>query len=212
MIQQKIKWIAALNQCIIILVFMRMQTPDHPPVYHLEWDCYLKQPDGITCGPTSCAMVINWYGKEATVQSCKAQARSKWFEYNGAEVGMTLPDYITFCLRSHGIPAKLESGNIHKLKYYVSEKRPPIVLLRSGDRYWHYVVVTGYGENKIVIADPGGGRREEMDEKIFLGSWDFSCDMQGKEVAGFDLFRYIVERVAGVSGHTMIVPKESKGS
>jgi len=208
--QQKFKWIAVLNQCIIIVLFMRMQTPDHPPEHYLEWDHYIAQPDGITCGPTSCAMVINWYGKEATVKSCKEQARTKWFEYQGQEVGMSLPDYLTFCLRSHGVPAKLESGNAHKLKYYVSEGRPPIVLLRSGDRYWHYVVVTGYGDGKIVTADPGGGRREELDEEVFLGSWDFSCDMRGDVVEGFDLFRYIVERIAGVGGHTMIVPRHQR--
>jgi predicted double-glycine peptidase len=119
---------------------------------------------------------------------------------------MTIPDYVAFCLESHGIPARLESGNIHKLKRYVSNDRPPIVLLRSGNRYWHYVVVIGYNQDKIMIADPGSGQKEELLEEVFMEAWRFSGDMQGNKVEGFDLFRYIVERIAGVSGQTMIVP------
>lgn len=205
---KKLKWIIILNQFIILILFWKSQFPNHPDFYEISNFIYLQQPDAISCGPTSCAMIVNWHGIKSSIEDCKQKTHTKWFVYKNKEVGMTLPDYIAVCLEKYGIDTELQSGNIHKLKKYVSENKPVIVLLRSGIQYWHYVVVIGYDQNNIIIADPGYGKRELIPEKIFTDSWKFKADMRGNQIpSGFDFYGYIVRTIGEVSEKTMIVPK-----
>lgn len=208
----RLKWVAALFQCIIILLVIKQAMPTYPDSHKIDAFVVYRQPDGITCGPTSCSMLLNYYGKKVSVEEAKEKALTKWFEHDGNDVGMTLPDYVAFTMKSFGVPSKLEASNIHRLKYYVSENRPPIVLLRSGKKTWHYVVVIGYMKDKIIIADPGWGKQVTMPIDNFEGAWDFSTDMRGEEMLNdFDPFLYMVTTLGDVSGNTMIVPKNPQG-
>lgn len=122
-----------------------------------------KQPDGISCGPTCCAMVLNYYGKSAGVGPLKTQAGTR--HYAGPnltgrqiQVGLTLPSGMQRALSAYGVPAYVRRGSISDIKSYVDEKRPPILLIRSGRDTWHYVVATGYMHDGsyIRLADPAG--------------------------------------------------------
>ena len=70
-------------------------------------------------------------------------------------------------------------GNIDVLKHYISENKPCIALVRSGDVLWHYVVVYGYTQKKVYIADPGGGVFYDMDIERFENCWSWDRDMEG---------------------------------
>jgi predicted double-glycine peptidase len=88
----------------------------------------------------------------------------------------------------------------------ISENRPSIVLVRSGEYTWHYVVAIGYDEEGITVADPGWGMRRTLKNEHFHGTWSFATDMSGEEskdkiVAG-------LLSLAEVHPFTMIVPNE----
>ena len=151
-------------------------------------------------------MLLTYFGKPMDVPEAKKLAHTTWLKYKGVEVGMTMPDGIAAVLNAAGIPAKIQHGSIEKLKYYISQDKLPIVLLRSGYKTWHYVVAIGYTETSIIIADPGGGNREEIIQSAFIGAWKFTHDMSGEAMpAKFDPYFEAV-KMADVYGETYVVP------
>jgi predicted double-glycine peptidase len=154
----------------------------HPDSYEVKDFKYLEQPDQITCGPTSATMLLKTYGKDVTLKDVKGKTKTQWFKWKGEPVGMTSPDMIASALTKLGVKSRMKRGNLNQIKYYVSQNRPPIVLLRSGNVYWHYVVVIGYDKNNIIVADPGSGKREVMKVEHFVGAWTFRTDMDGKDM------------------------------
>ena len=137
----------------------------------------LKQPDGISCGPTSAAMALNYLGREATIEGLKSKAKTTWYKSGDTEIGMTAPDVL-----AKAIPGKLKTGSLDEIKYHIDQNKPVIVLLRSGQTTWHYVVVIGYTEDNITMADPAGYIHSKEND-MFLSAWNFSTDMSGNEVA-----------------------------
>jgi hypothetical protein len=129
-------------------------------------------------------MVLKRYGKEATLDQIKAKTKTKWFHYKDKDIGMTAPDMVAKALGHFGVPADLKYGSLDRLKHYVNQNKPPIVLVRSSYWTWHYVVVIGYDEENIIVADPGGGERLVMPTAHFVGAWSFATDMRGVYMAG----------------------------
>lgn len=167
----------------------------------------IKQPDQITCGPTSALMLLKYYGQDNyQLNDVKIQSKTHWFNYNGNPIGMTAPDVLTSALNRLGLSCKMIQGNMSKLKYFVSQNRLPIVLLRSGEYTWHYVVVIGYNQEIISIADPGWGKISKLKEDYFEKSWEFTSHMDGKEAT--DKIVSGVLRLAEVHPFTMIVPEQ----
>jgi ABC-type bacteriocin/lantibiotic exporter with double-glycine peptidase domain len=149
-------------------------------------------------------MVSTYLGKPLSIERAKSLAHTHWLTYKGQEVGMTLPDMIQRTLSISGIPSKLECGTLDKIKYHISKNRPPIVLLRSGEKTWHYVVVIGYTENIVVIADPYSGNRRELSNEYFVNAWRFTHDMEGNRIT-HDSIKEIV-LMTGISVQTYIIP------
>jgi hypothetical protein len=200
--------IIVLNQIIISTLIRNPRalsetydTPEFP---------LIEQPDGITCGPTSTTMLLNYYGIEATVTSVKQRTKTHWFTYKGEAIGLTLPTYIQVALASYGIETQIETGTIRKLKHYVSEGRLPIVLVRSGQKTWHYVVVIGYDQDNILIADPGWGERRKIATKTFNDAWSFTGNLEG-DYFGSDFYGNILRKVdlVNVTDHVLVVPRTS---
>lgn len=151
----------------------------HPSAFDIPFSTYEKQPDGITCGPTSALMVLHAYGVAATLGDVKSRTKTEWFTYGGQPVGMTSPEYVSKALTGLGVPADLRKGDLDELKHHVSQNKPVIALMRSGKTTWHYAVVTGFDEGHVVLADPGPGGQRVMTTADFLGAWDFTHDMYG---------------------------------
>ncbi|MCK9458515.1 MAG: cysteine peptidase family C39 domain-containing protein [Proteobacteria bacterium] len=165
----------------------------------------ITQPDDISCGPTSCVMVAEYYGKKLTVVEAKKLGKTIWGTYKGKEIGMTSPDYVPVILQKVGLSITLEKGNLNKLQHYVSLNKPIMVLVRTGDKFWHYVVVIGYNQDKIFISDPGFGEIYSISNKDFLSAWSFSGTLRGEKIPT-NLYGMIVEW-ADVKGNLMFVPK-----
>lgn len=234
------KWIYAVVVIILIgwgIYFWLPPSYEHPESYKINNFPVLEQPDEITCGPTSCVMLLQYYGKNITINQAKKQTKTEWFEHNGEVFGMTSPEFIAITMKHFKVPAKMKRGSLKSLKYYISQNRPPIVLLRNSKEIWHYVIAIGYDKESIIIADPGWGVVRSLKTKIFLKAWDFSSDMTGSDttdncficggdgqvglpgqlgkcdfcegVGKIDFFRRIIE-LADVQGNTYTVPEESQ--
>jgi predicted double-glycine peptidase len=169
---------------VATLVYRAEYPVEHPPSHKIDGFELISQPDDITCGPTSTLMLLRRYKKNPKFEEVESLTRTKWFEYKGEPVGMTSPDYISVALRKCGVNSRLRRGNIDSLKHYISQDRPCIVLVRSSNTTWHYMVATGYSEKVMLFADPAIGNVRVLTLKDFLGSWNFLTDMDGNDVVG----------------------------
>lgn len=234
------KWIPLIAILILAAFEIERQLnfiPDYPKSHEIKNFPLYDQPDGITCGPTSLKMVLEHYGENCTIEELKKKAKTELFKFKGKEIGGTAPDQMKVALDHFGVPCKLMRADMDQLKQFVSEGRPPIALVRSSRQTWHWVVVIGYTENKIITADPAGGVREVLPDEDFEGAWKFTHDLYGRSMSvkcaackgtGYyrkwlgpfgkcdicggskempDMFWILVE-LGEAEGYTIVVPKE----
>lgn len=142
----------------------------------------LKQPDHITCGPTSATMVLHYYSKSITLNEVKKLTYTEWIKFaNGTNFGMTAPDSIRHALHRSGVPASVCRGNVYKIKKAIFEGKPVIVLLRSSKETWHYCVVISYNNEGFILADPSYGTTIFINKQQFMDSWKFTHNMHGEK-------------------------------
>lgn len=197
---KKIKWIV-----IILIAAVSSQYLCRQSILkdYNVWDCYelknfpiLKQPDDISCGVTCAAMVLQYYNKPVSIEEVSNIALTQ-------KIGMTLPILLGKAMKVLGLNNKIKTYNIKQLKINICNNDPVIVLLRSSASTWHYVVVIGYDESNIIVADPWEGQIMKIDNKTFEESWSFCQDMDGLPTKK-DLYRFILF-LFDVSGHLAIV-------
>lgn len=164
---------------VFVVHFNGAEERTHPDEYVINFNSPLKQPDDITCGPTSAAMILNHYGKRVSPDEVKKFSQTVWFTQKGKDIGMTSPDYLPVAMVEFGLSTTMRYGNLDVLKHYIAQNKPCIVLVRSGEKLWHYIVVYGFTPEKLKIADPGRGNLYEMNEKTFIGCWSWETDMRG---------------------------------
>lgn len=168
--------------CVVISIFRLIADFSYPVSFAIDNIPLAIQPDEITCGPTSVLMVLQKYGLKVNLNQIKKETHTEWFSYDEKRFGMTSPEMIPLSMKKFGVSGKLIVGNLHQLKYHVSQNKPVIVLLRSGKYTWHYVVVIGYDSNCISIADPANGTSYKIPIEDFVSSWNFRTTMQGYAV------------------------------
>lgn len=142
----------------------------------------LKQPDHITCGPTSVTMVLKQYGKNVKIEEVRKATKTDWITVNGNKIGTTSPDFIVEAMKGFGVSATRRIGTLDELRYYVSCNRPPIIITRTGKYLLHYVVVIGFNKDNFILADPCG-ERYEIKNEVLLSAWSFTTDMLGNPVS-----------------------------
>ena len=148
----------------------------------------LTQPDDITCGPTSAAMLLRYYGKDVEIDKIKKITRTVWFNKGGKDFGMTAPELVRRSLQHYGLNSFVKYGNLHDLERIICKNNPCIVLLRSGEWNWHYVVVVGYDSEFIFFANPTNGEIVGLSRSEFYRSWEWSGDMRGNDCSWYVAF------------------------
>ena len=140
----------------------------------------ITQPDDITCGPTSTAMILRFYGKNVEVNEIKKITKTVWYSKGDKDFGMTAPELIRICLKKYNLNAKIKTGNIKKLKCVVGSGKPCIVLIRSGEWNWHYVIVIGYDKEMIYYANPTDAEIDALSVDEFDRAWNWTSDIRGR--------------------------------
>ena len=91
---------------LCLIAYLNYIPSYHPPSFQIHAFPLLKQPDHITCGPTSATMLLNYYGCDLTIDEVKKRTKTQWIAYKGESIGMTSPDLILHALNHFNISAK----------------------------------------------------------------------------------------------------------
>lgn len=173
---------------VIIIALLAYKDRSHPKSFTIPFEKFEAQPDDITCGPTCGVMLLRYYGTDVKVNDLKSKTKTAWFSWNGKDVGMTAPIYLRAGIEAFGQNAVLGYGTLDRLKSLVARGKPCIVLLRSSEYSWHYVLVTGYESDVIYFANPTDGKLQACPEKDFVGAWNWTSDMYGRDCSGWVWF------------------------
>ena len=108
-----------------------------------------------TCGPTSCAMVLNSAGIEVDLRAVISQS-------GVTSAGNTMPRLVRV-LNDNGLPVKRILGATVEDIAAATENGDPAIVRMTLDRGGHAVVVDGVtirnGQQVVAIRDPAGGRQ-----------------------------------------------------
>lgn len=125
----------------------------------------LFQADNATCGPTSCGMVLDTYGKKVSVSSLVKEVNTT---SNGVSIDKLAP-----LLKNKGVSAEFKMGlSVDDIAKATSKGEPMIVAVREGSS-GHAVVVDGitkrFGTDVVAVRDPwkdNGGEYFELLENF----------------------------------------------
>jgi hypothetical protein len=200
----------------------------------------MRQPDAISCGPTCCSMLLHYYGMAVGVNQLKEIAGTKLFKMGEDEVGFTWPSKVQKSLTTYGLANTMKTeADLQDVVQSVEENRPPIVLVRSSRKTWHYTVVIGHRAGRLFkLADPLG-YTYWLPAGTFQDAWAFDGDLRGNPIyrkdckmclgkgkVGLlkclvcggdghlpDMYRSIVQTnlIERVKTNTMISPNQSAG-
>lgn len=147
----------------------------------------MKQPDSISCGPTCCSMLLHYYGLAVGINKLKEIAGTRLFKMGDDEVGFTWPSKVQKSLTTFGLATTMKTeAKLDDVVTSVEENRPPIVLVRSSRKTWHYTVVIGHRLGRVFkMADPLG-YTYWLTARTFQDAWAFNGDLRGKPITGKD--------------------------
>ena len=158
----------------------------------------LKQFDN-DCGPTSAEMLLHYYGKWV-------DQRNIWDHGDIHTVyAGTFPSEIDQAIDRLGAPTDIYGGaNYSALRHWIRESKPCIILLQTGLKAYHWVVVVGYdNRDRFLIANPSG--YFEWWGKSKLDQYWGWRNASGHGTSG-DFINASVRQVA--NPYTWIVPKD----
>ncbi|MEZ7892328.1 MAG: SH3 domain-containing protein [Candidatus Wallbacteria bacterium] len=126
---------------------------------------------GSWCGPTSFAMVMDYYGIHNSTYNCAKLVKYTFQERNGTPISGIVSGAKE--LGFSGTELK-SGGSMDWLKSQVASGKPVIV---NVDTKWqgHYIVVVGFEGDNVVVNDPGKGDtsrvRYTMSKETFWQCW-----------------------------------------
>ena len=121
-----------------------------------------------------------FYNLDVSVNDVKKITKTVWYNWSGRDVGMTSPNFMTYALKHFGFNSKMKYGKIIDLKHTISNGKPCIVLVRSGEWNWHYVLTCGYDAEYIFFANPTTGEIEGLSTDEFYSAWSWNSDLRGR--------------------------------
>lgn len=128
---------------------------------------FIAQED-FYCGPSSLAMVMNYYGLEVTAEDLAKQV------YIPGLKGSLLAE-MSAATRSHDLLAYELTPSMESLLREIADEHPVIVLQNLGVSWypvWHYAVAIGYDlESKEIILHSGSREEYHVALSVFERTW-----------------------------------------
>ncbi|MEW6544474.1 MAG: C39 family peptidase [Nitrospirota bacterium] len=124
--------------------------------------------DKDQCGPAALASILTFWGIPTAPQDLKK-------EIYMPRLGGTLPMDLLFAAKARGLKAEMYTGSLDDLKAELEAGRPLVAFLNLGNKLFpqgHYVVVTGYDEERQGVYIHSGQTRDEfVPYNRFIRSW-----------------------------------------
>ncbi|HET9315032.1 MAG TPA: C39 family peptidase [Vicinamibacteria bacterium] len=117
-----------------------------------------------TCGPAALAMVLRFWGREASHDELAAELGAR--ELRGV-AGSRLAD----AARARGLTAVAYRGDAGQLRDFVDKGRPLVVAWDMGRGRFHNVVVVGFDGDDVVVHDPAKGASRTVKRTTFEERW-----------------------------------------
>lgn len=174
------KFIYPILFVLVFACFFSFQTIRGKPLpfsHRIDFDSFLvRQPDDVT-GVSSAVMLLDYYSKSVPLDKVEKEALIERFV---GGVSMIAPDSLRVVLGRFGLQSIVLRGNVGDLKRFISEGRPVIVLIRSGDFSWSYCIVYGYDEENVYLGD-SDGLPKTVSVIDFENCWSFTHDRFGRK-------------------------------
>lgn len=140
---------------------------------------HFKQELSNSCLPACTRMLLNYFGIQKHEQEIRMLLKTKPAGTNPLNVVR---------LREWDVDAFVTFSNLDELKGYLTQKKPPIVLLWTGElNYWnsnenldylHAVVIIGYENETMLVNDPAFSEHpQSISIHEFLEAWSYSQQM-----------------------------------
>lgn len=124
---------------------------------------YLPQ-SVLLCGGAAVAMVERWWGRRGVYGEDFADL------VRPALGGIRTTD-LAAAVRARGWDVAVERGSPETVRRHLRDGEPVVTLIQVGPDRYHYVVVLGWSEGRVVFHDPAGSPKTTLDEARFLARW-----------------------------------------
>ncbi len=124
---------------------------------------YLPQ-SVLLCGGAAVAMVERWWGRRGVYAE----------DYAGLvrpTLGGILTTDLAAAVRRRGWDAAVERGSPESVRRHLRDGVPVVTLIQVARDRYHYVVVLGWSEGRVVFHDPAGAPNTTLDEARFVARW-----------------------------------------
>lgn len=148
-----------------ILLFIILTATAYGQEYMLSAVPFFPSED-YQCGPSSLAMVLNFWGMSITPESIAKEIYSE-----GAR-GTVDFDMLIFAQKK-GFKAIQYSGSIDDIKEKIKAQKPLIVMTDEGFWFYkkyHYMVVVGFDSSNVIV-NSGTEQHKKMDFESFIKKW-----------------------------------------
>lgn len=160
-----------------------------PPPAVLEVP-YLPQ-SVLLCGGAAVAMVERWWGRRGVYAEDFAGL------IRPALGGIATTD-LAAAVRARGWDTRVERGTPESVRRNLRDGVPVVTLIEVARNRYHYVVVLGWSEGRVVFHDPAGAPNTTIDETRFLARW-----------TGADLWALVIRPVPSAAATPPVMSKDT---
>lgn len=139
------------------------------------------------CGPTCVRIVLGYYGMNPALDSVRKACDSSVPRMSLSQRirWLSVPEGLEEGLERYDVPTSVHKRmTLRDLARLIDQDRPPIILVRSEVKGWHYIVVVGYRTDmsEFRIANRyASGELEDIAADVLDRAWSFEGDLGGRK-------------------------------
>jgi Peptidase_C39 like family len=127
---------------------------------------YVAQSEAL-CGGAAAAMVMRFYGAAGVTSATFAGL------LDPQAAGIHTSDLVA-ALRTRGWRVEAGRGDGPSVQAYLAARRPVVALVEERPRAFHYVVIVGWFDGRVIVHDPARAPFRVLREPEFMRRWEQS--------------------------------------